>query len=189
MEQSRNFLGNSRNNDPKCQGQIYVINTYKPNLIKKQQQQEEQQRKAKASHSIASNMECLPKVALMRFGMQGRSMTQKIALGTKCKLHAQWIHKKRGGDYLRNHFGSIGYVLGLFDSNLRVLPQKTRKVMEKLPHSKSVAEELTAQHWGDARQIMLQRVSDDPFALCDASEERSLKGDHEIVMLRSFHRL
>ena len=36
---------------------------------------------------------------------------------------------------------------------------------------------------------MLQRVSDDPFALRDATEERNSKGDHEIVMRQSFHRL
>ena len=33
----------------------------------------------------------------------------------------------------------------------------------------------TAQHWGDARTIMLQRVSEDPAALRDASEEQSWK--------------
>ena len=92
-EQTRNFLGNSRNNDPKCHGQIDgVINTYRPSSIKKQQQKEEQQRKAKASHSIASSVECLPKVAHMKFAMPGRPITQKRALGTNYNLHATITH-------------------------------------------------------------------------------------------------
>ena len=129
MEQSRNFQGNSRNNDPKC---------HRTNLWGNQHLQTKLNQKTTTARRTTKKGQSVPQHS-QQYGMFAKGCSYEIwnarsaddtknCIGNELQITRTMDTQETWWELLvLHHFGSIGYVLGLFDSNLRAFTSKDPK--------------------------------------------------------------